>query len=153
MLNLYDIAMAFLTDNDTTFIESADKINLIKTIPGHSYLLTIYTPTDGLSQLINSGESTPHPENNHALKKGPYGTITLYCNGRLVQQYTTQTPVAPRVAEYDNFIRRFIRQFREKEFFNLINWTKYRKQNKIVLHNNSETFKNLLFNQKSQKQL
>lgn len=137
---LYNISVAFITDNDTTFIQNDSQINFIKTIPGKTYLLTIDLPTDGLTHIINSDGQKNVP----AAITAPKGTIKLYCNGRLVEEYETRTAVAPLTKHSDNFIKRFIRRMRENDFFRIVDLTKERERKKIILHNNNKIIQTIL---------
>lgn len=138
--DVYNIALSFITDQDTTILKS-DTINLIKTFPGRSYLLTIYAPTDGMSHIIKKNIPYTTPEYEYSIKRGPHGVITLYCNGKHIKTYTSNHPVAPGEQKSDNFIKRFLRKKRENSFFSLINFIKARQDHQIILRNNNEIIK------------
>lgn len=146
--DIYEITLALLTDNDTTFINGTP-VHLIKTIPGTSYLLTIYTPIDAITHIINNGKPSNKTENAYTLQHGPRGKITLHGNGRLIGEYTTKKPVAPCNAEKDNFIKRFIRKTREGDFFRIVDLVNCRDQGKIVLRDNTRIFQELLKSQRT----
>ena len=137
---LYNISVAFITDNDTTFIQNDSQINFIKTIPGKSYLLTIDLPTDGITHIINSDGQKNAP----AAITAPKGTIKLYCNGRLVEEYETRTAVAPLTKYSDNCIKRFIRRMRENSFFKLVDLVQERKHGHIILRDNKNIIHTIL---------
>lgn len=163
--DIYDIATAFITDQNTTIKAKNTETELTYTftkngLDEHSYHLTIHAVKKSPQKLQQASahpmsDGRVHTEHKTFTKKH-YGEIKLSiennyhinCQPTKVETnlltYQTKNEVGSALDKKQSDMNRFITRWKSKKFFDILNMAESRMCNKIKTTDNSAQISNML---------